>query len=188
MEAATLRERKRLRTRATIESQALALFARGGYDAVTVAQIAAASDVAPRTFFRYFATKEDVLYGRDDEILAGLGALVDSRPAGEPAAATVRAVCVAMGAWAQANHDVLAARAAVIAATPGLRGREAAKRAAIEDLIAERLAGRGEDVLSARLHAKLTLACFDTAVAAWLRDGGDLDAVLAATLAALPGH
>jgi AcrR family transcriptional regulator len=58
---AGLRERKKARTRAEIQRQALKLFRERGYEATTVAQIAEASEVSESTFFRYFPTKEDVV-------------------------------------------------------------------------------------------------------------------------------
>jgi AcrR family transcriptional regulator len=65
-----LRERKKARTRAAIQQHALRLFREQGYAATTVDQIAAAAEISPSTFFRYFPTKEaTVLYDPFDPIL-----------------------------------------------------------------------------------------------------------------------
>ena len=60
-----LRERKKIRTRETVRREAFRLFESNGYAQTTVDQIAEAADVSPRTFFRYFPTKESVLFSDD---------------------------------------------------------------------------------------------------------------------------
>jgi AcrR family transcriptional regulator len=62
-----LRERKKLQTRQHIADVAARLFAAHGFEDVTVDQVAAAADVAKKTVFNYFPTKEDLVFDRADE-------------------------------------------------------------------------------------------------------------------------
>jgi AcrR family transcriptional regulator len=60
-----LRDRKKIRTRDTIRTEAMRLIEANGYANTTIEQIAEAADIAPSTFFRYFPTKESVLISND---------------------------------------------------------------------------------------------------------------------------
>jgi AcrR family transcriptional regulator len=86
-----LRERKKQRTREAIVEAALRLFDERGFEATTIADIAEAADIAPRTFFGYFPSKDDVVFADFQETFDGLSARLDDRPAEETAIDAIRA-------------------------------------------------------------------------------------------------
>jgi AcrR family transcriptional regulator len=90
-----LRERKKQATRRALQQAALRLVAERGLDKVTVEEIAAAADVATRTFFNYFSTKEEALLGRDPDKQAAFVAALADRPAEEDPVTAMHAVLVA---------------------------------------------------------------------------------------------
>lgn len=78
------RERKKARTRRALLEAAVRLFGERGYEQTTVAEIAAAADVAPRTFFAYFASKEDVLFLHAEDRGQAMLEVIAGRKPGEP--------------------------------------------------------------------------------------------------------
>jgi AcrR family transcriptional regulator len=79
---AGLRAWKKERTRQTISDVATGLFMRDGFEAVTVAQIAAAAEVSVKTVFNYFTSKEDLFFDSADDVMGALADAVVERPAG----------------------------------------------------------------------------------------------------------
>ncbi|OLT28371.1 hypothetical protein BJF79_11120 [Actinomadura sp. CNU-125] len=88
------RERKKQRTREALVDAAFALFAEKGFDSTTVEEIADAVDVSSRTFFRYFASKEDVALTFQDEQLRAVMTILAERPADEPILTALRRTVV----------------------------------------------------------------------------------------------
>jgi AcrR family transcriptional regulator len=78
----SLRERKKLLTRQALIDTAGAMFAERGFDKVTVAEIADAVNVAAKTVFVYFPTKEDLVFHDEDDVLRTLVDRIRDRPAG----------------------------------------------------------------------------------------------------------
>ncbi|MFI8519328.1 TetR family transcriptional regulator [Streptomyces sp. NPDC085481] len=178
--ALSLAERKRLLVATELTEAALQLLALRGFDAVTVDEIVAAAGVSKRTFFRYFASKEDVVV----QFLAGMGsdihAALAERPAGEPPSASLRhAVAVPLAACTDkhADHTARALRVVqLILRTPALLARFLERQAAWREALAAELAHRqGLDPavdLYPRLAAGTALVAFHTALQRW----GDSDA------------
>jgi AcrR family transcriptional regulator len=102
---ASLRSRKKQRTRQEIADAALVLFARKGFDAVTVADVARAADVSEQTVYNYFKTKESLVFDEDEAFEARLVAMVRDRP-------KTSSLIDAVRAEARAFLDVLSRRPA----------------------------------------------------------------------------
>src|SRR3954467_502776 len=100
-----LRERKKEQTRRAIEDAAFRLFDERGYSATTVADIAEAADIAPRTFFAYFPSKEAVVFADFDEVFGALEARMRDRPDGENAFEALRAWIGDLVAREREEHD-----------------------------------------------------------------------------------
>jgi len=92
MEATTgLRQRKKQRTRQAIVEAAFELFANRGFDGTTIADIADAAEIAPRTFFSYFPSKDDVVFHDFEERYEMLASWLRDREPGTNAIDALRA-------------------------------------------------------------------------------------------------
>ncbi|MDL4777478.1 TetR family transcriptional regulator [Actinomadura xylanilytica] len=141
-----LRERKKQRTRLALTDAALDLFLDQGYERTTIDEIVAAVEVSQRTFFRYFATKEDVLTGflaGYDRLMAA--ALAARPPAERPFTALFEALRTVLSAIAEGAPDD-AARfrrvRQVFEATPALLPAQMARFSASEKALAAEIARR----------------------------------------------
>src|SRR5215212_8994780 len=125
---AGLRQRKKERTRQLIADAARGLFAERGFESVTVAEIARAADVAEKTVFNYFPTKEDLFYSRLEAFEEELLAAIRGRPGGESAIAAFRDFLMARrGVFDMSDEDAtdqLRTITRVITGSPALLARE----------------------------------------------------------------
>jgi TetR/AcrR family transcriptional regulator, regulator of mycofactocin system len=85
-----LRERKKQQTRQAIHEAAMRLFADRGFEATTIADIAAAADVSPRTFFAYFASKEEAVFVKFEPAFEDFDRALRDRPEGTTALEALR--------------------------------------------------------------------------------------------------
>jgi AcrR family transcriptional regulator len=154
--------------RQRLERAALALFTERGYDATTVAEIAARAGLTKSTFFRHFADKREVLFGGQDMLTEAFGtAIRDAPPSATTAGCLAAALEAAAFAFTPDRHDLAAPRRAVIAANSELQERELLKRARLGAAMADALRDRGTDDTTARLAAEVGVLAFSTAYARW---------------------
>jgi AcrR family transcriptional regulator len=172
-----LRERKRTKTRLMIQAEAFRLFAEQGYENTTVDDIAYAAAISPRTFFRYFPTKEDVVIWDEYDPIAP--DLVEARPSDEPLAETLRAITrEAIGGLYRRDPEQLLMRTRLLTSVPELRARMLAQQGSGGDMLAALLAqkrGLPRDDLAARVIAAAFGAAIITAIDAWHTDDSSSD-------------
>jgi AcrR family transcriptional regulator len=116
-----LRERRRAQTRREIAAVAVDLFERQGFEATTVEQIAVAADVSPRTFFRYFESKVDILLPSLHDERPDLEQRFATRPAGEGPVEAVHHVLREELQQVLADDPLSARQYRIMLSTPALR-------------------------------------------------------------------
>jgi AcrR family transcriptional regulator len=154
-----LRERKKQQTRDTIARVALELFAERGYDETTLAEIADAADVSPRTIFAYFDSKEEILFCDAPAELDEVRDALEHRPEGSTTIDALRDLLSSM-----APPDELAMlRKQIVSSNPALKLKMRARVAELEPVLVESFAkdlGSEPDDIRALLIAASATAAF----------------------------
>lgn len=179
-----LREAKRLRQTEELERAALALFRARGFEATTIDQIAAAAGVSRRTVFRYFPTKDALVFPRAGERVARFRALLEPRD-GESAFDTVRRAVLALGRELQADREAQLLQQRLIAASPALAASERDLDLRWESALADALGadrggvGRRPQATDrrARLAAGAVVGALRAALRTWFESDGKADLV-----------
>jgi AcrR family transcriptional regulator len=178
---AGLRERNKARTRDEIIEAALDLFEARGYDATTVEDIAEAAGVSPRTFFRYFDGKLEVVmaakFGEHRQHEFDFGELLMARPPDEPPLVALRQV-LAVPLEALRDGDVAIRQYRLLMGTPSLRALSLEHFTEHEAELVRGFAARlgvGDDDLRARMLGTAVCATLRTVVEGWLSTGADPD-------------
>jgi AcrR family transcriptional regulator len=166
-------ERRRRLVRADIGRVAIDLFAERGYDAVTVDDIAAAAGISQRTFFRYFATKDEIVLDYERRLVDRLVVAVAARPAGEGAVTALRNAYVDTSRVVPDERERVVQLGRILAATPELRASAQAAHAHNGPLLHEVARRLGVPADDRRARA-VTAAMTSVAAAEWAAwvDGG----------------
>jgi AcrR family transcriptional regulator len=172
MTVAGLRERKKQRTKASIQREALRLFKKRGYDETTIEDIAEAADISPSTFFNYFPSKEDVvIYDEyDPQVFAAL--MADT---GRPLGQSILDAIEAMAGIFESDRDAIYERAKLSLEVPELRARtweelEKAQRQ-FAAVMAVRMGRDAQDFEVRVVALALVGAAFEAALE-WVNTGG----------------
>jgi AcrR family transcriptional regulator len=173
-----LSERRRRLLRDELGRVAIQLFVERGFDSVTVDDIAAAAGSSPRTFFRYFATKDEVVLDYERKLIERLLVAVRSRPPEEGAVEALRHAYIETSHVEPAERERVLQLGRVLENAPALRARVTGERitedAALAELLAERLNTRPDDA-QVRVIITSMGAVAEKEFRTWVRRGGKGD-------------
>ncbi len=176
---AGLRERKKERTRQELMRSALDQFAARGFDQVTVEDIAGACDVSPRTFFRYFSSKDDVLFAESDRSLVALLDALSHQPRDLPVLLALQQSVRALADNYEHQKIDVRLRHKIILATPALRTRVGERHQGWETAVIDQLHITGHTVGMSELDVRLVVAASLTglrvAMSQWTSESEDAD-------------
>jgi AcrR family transcriptional regulator len=156
-----LRERKKQQTRQAIHRAAMRLFAERGFEATTIADIAAAADIAPRTFFSYFASKEEAVFPKFEMAYADFDRAMTERPEGTTALAALREWIVDAAQHYMGDFDAARLEARLRRESPAVAACDLQHARQFERRLAEAVGedfGEPADALRPRLVAAAAMA------------------------------
>jgi AcrR family transcriptional regulator len=174
-----LRERNKLRRREQITEAALRLFAERGFDGVTIEQIADAADVSRRTFFRYFARKEEVIVAWKEQMADELRAALAERPEQEaPLDAVHRALATVAAGYAE-RPELTLGLMRLFEGGPKLHTGADYEDwdVVLADGVARRMGVDAAHDSTPRLIATVGFAVLTATIETWAADGGKDDLV-----------
>ncbi len=172
-----LRERKKARTRQALGDAAVLLFLERGHESTTIEEIAAASGVSRRTFFRYFPTKEAAFFASHHERFEAFACSVDQGRVTSNAWAAARAALLELAArYAEDRRGSLAWHA-VVEAAPGLRVQDVACDRRWEARLRDALVADGCSSVDAAVRAGATMGVFRAALSDWYGDDARTDLI-----------
>jgi AcrR family transcriptional regulator len=172
----TLRDRATRAVRAEVSDVAIRLFLKQGFDQTTVEQIASDAGLSRTSFFRYFATKEDVAFSHEEALVQRVLDALVARPATEPPWLALRRAFPALLDEATALPERALALARLMNETPALRARQLSRQIVWQDLLAPEIARRmgisRADDLRARALVAAAIACLNVAGEVWTSSNG----------------
>ncbi len=159
--------------RERLERAALELFLERGFAATTVPEICARAGLAPRTFFRYFADKREVIFA-GDEIPAYAAELMAAAPASQdPMTLIVEGLRTVADTRFQGRREQMRQWRAVVNSDEALRERDASKRSALAAVIRQGLLHRDVAPTTAAVLAETTVTLLHVALDDWLSRDDD---------------
>jgi AcrR family transcriptional regulator len=170
-----LRERKKLKTAQQLADVALDLFERQGYASTSVAQVAHAAEVSPRTLFRYFGTKEDLVFADSSRFLTAFTEMLRERPRSESRFGALKESLLSYADYIESEVGQVLRVQRLIDSSPALQKRQADELTRWWATVPKALAARRgasspsfEDVTV--MH--IGISALSVAYRVWTREGG----------------
>lgn len=174
-----LREQFKTTTRQELTRVGLELFLQQGFANTTIDQIVEPLGISKRTFFRYFATKEDMVFEWQAEMTPAFVDELNSRPRGETPFKAISETLLSLASRINTNPELGFALMRLCKETPSLAGRNMEQRMvwelALTDALIAREGQRGMPRLKARIIVGMAMTAWTAALDEWYLSGGKAD-------------